>query len=181
MCAVLATCFARLHLHTNDDANGMKKKDWTKITRCNSNPVHRSRLPLVSRPSHKWGRFLHVIWFDNKILSYWKSLNYFLQIPFFPHVLYCILIGYLSNVPHVWFLSVIIVCYALNVPCYSVCNLHILCCFYRNGGFQNWYHGHLPRHDPEVSDGKCWRCCEVTHPIDTLHVNATPFIIEAIC
>lgn len=25
---------------------------------------------------------------------------------------------------------------------------------FRNGQFQDWYHGYLPRHDPEISDGK---------------------------
>ena len=31
---------------------------------------------------------------------------------------------------------------------------HTFYCCLRNGGFQDRYHGHLPRHDPQVCDGK---------------------------
>ncbi len=42
-----------------------------------------------------------------------------------------------------------------NNPLCSAGNLQLIVfCFLRNGGFQDRYHGHLPRHDPEVGDGK---------------------------
>ena len=52
----------------------------------------------------------------------------------------------------------------------------IVCIFLRNGGFQDRYHGNLPRHDPEVSDGKNGASCLLR-----IYIRARPHVYISRC